>query len=93
MRKHVAFVVEVTIFEQYYRPGGVTATIEKDGYQWDSEQLMLEGFGKDEPIGQIPVELGIYDQVSSQIDQRIPKSLGANTNQLYQSVCWAGSKT
>jgi all-trans-retinol 13,14-reductase len=61
---------DVTIFEQYHRPGGVTATIEKDGYQWDLGQLMLEGFGKDEPIGQILVELGIYDQVSSQIDQR-----------------------
>ena len=61
---------EVTIFEQYHQPGGVTATIEKDGHQWDLGQLMLEGFGKDEPIGQILDELGIYDQVSSKIDQR-----------------------
>jgi len=60
----------VSIFEQYHRPGGVTATIEKDGYQWDLGQLMLEGFGKDEPIGQILVELGIYDQVSSKVDKR-----------------------
>lgn len=62
--------IGVTIFEQYHRPGGVTATIEKDGYQWDLGQLMLEGFGKDEPIGQILDELGIYDQVTSKIDQR-----------------------
>jgi len=62
--------VEVTVFEQYHRPGGVTATIEKDGYQWDLGQLMLEGFGKDEPIGQILVELGIHDQVPSEIDRR-----------------------
>ena len=61
---------DVTVFEQYHRPGGVTATIEKDGYKWDLGQLMLEGFGKDEPIGQILVELDIYDQVSSKIDQR-----------------------
>jgi len=61
---------DVTVFEQYHRPGGVTATIEKDGYKWDLGQLMLEGFGKDEPIGQILLELGIYDQVSSKIDQR-----------------------
>ncbi|MBN1316336.1 MAG: NAD(P)/FAD-dependent oxidoreductase [Anaerolineales bacterium] len=61
---------DVTLFEQYHRPGGVTATIHKDGYQWDLGQLMLEGFGKDEPIGQILVELGIFDQVSSNIDQR-----------------------
>ncbi|MBI9050406.1 MAG: NAD(P)/FAD-dependent oxidoreductase [Anaerolineaceae bacterium] len=61
---------EVTIFEQYQRPGGVTTTIEKDGYKWDLGQLMLEGFGKDEPIGQILLELGIYDQVSSAVDQR-----------------------
>ena len=61
---------EVTIFEQYHRPGGVSATIEKDGYQWDLGQLMLEGFGKDEPIGQILQELGIYDEVSSVVDQR-----------------------
>ncbi len=31
---------------------------------------MLEGFGKDEPIGEILLELGIHDQVSSRIDQR-----------------------
>ncbi len=62
--------VDVTIFEQDHRPGGVTRTIEKDGYQWDLGQLMLEGFGKDEPIGQILVELGIHDQVPSEIDQR-----------------------
>ena len=61
---------DVTVFEQYHRPGGVTATIEKDGHKWDLGQLMLEGFGKDEPIGQILLELGIYDQVSSKIDQR-----------------------
>ncbi len=61
---------EVTVFEQYHRPGGVTATIERNGYQWDLGQLMLEGFGKDEPIGQILVELGLYDQVSSKVDQR-----------------------
>ena len=61
---------DVTVFEQYHRPGGVTATIEKDGYKWDLGQLMLEGFGKDEPIGQILLELGIYEQVSSKIGQR-----------------------
>jgi phytoene dehydrogenase-like protein len=61
---------DVTVFEQYHRPGGVTATIEKNGYKWDLGQLMLEGFGKDEPIGQILLELGIYDQVTSEIDQR-----------------------
>ncbi len=61
---------EVTVFEQHHRPGGVAATIEKDGFQWDLGQLMLEGFGKDEPIGEILLELGIHDQVSSRIDQR-----------------------
>ena len=61
---------EVTIFEQYQKPGGVTATIEKDGFQWDLGQLMLEGFGKNEPIGEILEELGIFDQVSAVVDQR-----------------------
>ena len=48
----------------------MTATIEKDGNQWDLGQLMLDRFGRDEPIGQILGELGIFDQVTAQIGQR-----------------------
>ena len=25
----------VTVFEQYHRPGGVTAPLERDGFDWD----------------------------------------------------------
>ncbi|MBN2500981.1 MAG: NAD(P)/FAD-dependent oxidoreductase, partial [Anaerolineales bacterium] len=61
---------QVTIFEQYHRPGGVTATIEKEGFQWDLGQLMLEGFGADEPIGQVLADLGILEEVPAIVDQR-----------------------
>ena len=48
---------EVSVFEQFERAGGVTASLEKDGFQWDLGQLVVEGFGPDEPVGSIlPVD-------------------------------------
>ncbi len=61
---------QVDIFEQYHRPGGLTSTITKNGYHWDLGQLLIEGLGKDEPMGQILNELGIFDQVSTKADFR-----------------------
>jgi all-trans-retinol 13,14-reductase len=61
---------QVSILEQYHRPGGVTATIEKDSFKWDLGQLMLEGFRNDEPIGQILEELGVITKIPFKIDQR-----------------------
>jgi len=34
----------VTVFEQFPTPGGVTATISKDGFAWDIGPLIMEGF-------------------------------------------------
>ncbi len=61
---------EVTVFEQYHRPGGVTATIEKNGFRWDLGQLLLEGLGKEEPLGRVFEDLGVFDQVPTRQDYR-----------------------
>ena len=61
---------QVAVFEQYYRPGGVTAPFEADGYRWDLGQLLIEGLGTDEPLGLILAELGIADQVRVRVEDR-----------------------
>jgi phytoene desaturase len=43
----------VSVYEQFERSGGVTAHIEKEGFKWDLGQLVVEGFGPDEPVGEI----------------------------------------
>ncbi|TFF97019.1 MAG: NAD(P)/FAD-dependent oxidoreductase [Promethearchaeota archaeon] len=50
---------DVSVYEQYNRPGGVTAPYEKNGYKWDLGQLIIEGLGPDEPLGKILTELNI----------------------------------
>jgi phytoene dehydrogenase-like protein len=60
----------VTIFEQYHRPGGVTAPYEGHGYRWDLGQLVVEGLGPDEPLGLILSALGIADQVPVRVEDR-----------------------
>ena len=54
---------EVAIFEQYHQVGGVTALFERNGFRWDLGQLLVEGFGPGEPVGQILAELGIADKI------------------------------
>ena len=54
---------EVAIFEQYHQVGGVTLPYERDGYRWDMGQLLVEGFGPDEPVGLILAELGVADKI------------------------------
>jgi len=61
----------VTVFEQFTEIGGVTATIEQDGFQWDLGPLLLEGFAPDERAGRILSELGIADKVPLQISDRL----------------------
>jgi prolycopene isomerase len=61
---------EVTLFEQNHRLGGVTATVEKSGYQWDLGQLLVEGLGRDEPLGQVFQELGLYERLTARADYR-----------------------
>jgi all-trans-retinol 13,14-reductase len=56
---------EVVIYEQNERIGGVTATIEKDGYRWDWGQMLLPDFGKGEPARILLEGLGISEKVKT----------------------------
>ncbi|MDF1513898.1 MAG: NAD(P)/FAD-dependent oxidoreductase [Anaerolineae bacterium] len=60
----------VTVYEQYSRIGGSTATMHEKGFGWDIGPLLLEGFAPDERAGRILRELGVSDQVSIQEDDR-----------------------
>jgi phytoene dehydrogenase-like protein len=53
----------VTVFEQFPRPGGVTATVTQDGFGWDIGPLILEGFAPGDKGRAILEELGVSDQV------------------------------
>lgn len=62
--------VEVEVFEQFERAGGVTAPIEKDGFKWDLGQLLVEGFGPNEPTGDVLADLGLTQQVPIEKEDR-----------------------
>jgi all-trans-retinol 13,14-reductase len=62
--------IEVSVFEQFARTGGVTAPIEDDGFKWDLGQLLVEGFGPGEPTGKVLSDLGLSQQVSVVKDDR-----------------------
>lgn len=49
----------VVVYEQYHEPGGVTATVTRDGFSWDLGPLILEGFGPDEIGAKILREIGV----------------------------------
>jgi phytoene desaturase len=52
----------VIVYEQYPHPGGVTATVSKDGFSWDLGPLILEGFGPGEAGARILAEIGVPEQ-------------------------------
>ncbi|HSB66202.1 MAG TPA: NAD(P)/FAD-dependent oxidoreductase [Anaerolineales bacterium] len=54
---------DVTVFEQFDSPGGVTATVRQDGFGWDIGPLLLEGFAPGDKGRIILEELGVSDQV------------------------------
>ncbi len=54
---------EVTIYEQFPTPGGVTATVSQDGFGWDIGPLLLEGFAPGDKARLILEELEVSDQV------------------------------
>jgi len=56
---------DVTIYEQYNKIGGVTALIEKEGYKWNLGQMLIEGFGPEEPIGLVFSELEVLDKIET----------------------------
>ena len=50
---------QVTIYEQFDTPGGVTATVRQDGFGWDIGPLLLEGFAPGDKGRIILEELGV----------------------------------
>ncbi len=54
---------DVSVFEQSERIGGVTTTLQREGFSWDLGPLMVEGFAPGEPVGKILAELGCADRV------------------------------
>ena len=54
---------QVSVYEQFPSPGGVTATLHQDGFGWDIGPLLLEGFAPGDKARLILEELGVSDQV------------------------------
>ncbi len=54
---------DVTLFEQHEKIGGVTATVEKDGYRWDWGQMIVPDLGEGEPARQILENLQISEKI------------------------------
>ena len=54
---------DVKIFEQFPTIGGVTATFHKEGFSWDLGPMLVQDFERDEPVGKILENLGIYDRI------------------------------
>ena len=53
----------VTVFEQFSAPGGVAATVSKDGFAWDLGPLLLEGFAPGDKGRVILEDLGVGERV------------------------------
>jgi phytoene dehydrogenase-like protein len=56
---------DVSIYEQHEKIGGVTATIEKDGYRWDWGQMLAPDLSKGEPGRIILEKLGVSEKVKT----------------------------
>ncbi len=54
----------VTVYEQFSEIGGVTATLNRDGFSWDLGPTLLEGFAPDERGGRVLKDLGIADRIA-----------------------------
>jgi phytoene dehydrogenase-like protein len=61
---------QVTIFEQFPTPGGVTATVRQDGFGWDIGPLLLEGFAPGDKARLILEELGVSERVPAVHEDR-----------------------
>jgi phytoene dehydrogenase-like protein len=53
----------VTVYEQFDTIGGVTATIEKDGFRWDLGPMLVLDLGPGEPGRLVLDELGITGEI------------------------------
>lgn len=56
---------DVKIFEQHAKIGGVTATLEKDGYKWDWGQMLVPDLSEGEPGRKILERLEISEKVKT----------------------------
>jgi all-trans-retinol 13,14-reductase len=61
---------QITIYEQFDSPGGVTATVKQDGFGWDIGPLLLEGFAPGDKARLILEELGVSEQVPAVHEDR-----------------------
>ena len=61
---------QVSVFDHNAKPGGVLMGWQKDGFRWDLGQLLLEGMGPGEPIGDVLTDLGIIEQIKTLKDDR-----------------------
>jgi phytoene dehydrogenase-like protein len=81
---------QVTVFEQFHRPGGVTAPYERDGYKWDLGQLIVEGLAPDEPLGGILKELSLVGKVRVRVEDRgyVFPDFALRKPESYQGFLW-----
>jgi phytoene dehydrogenase-like protein len=81
---------QVEIFEQSQKPGGVTQGFADKGYRWDLGQLNVEGFGKNEPCGQILSDLGVLGKIGLIPEDReyIFPDFGIRVPEVYAGLKW-----
>ena len=81
---------QVSVFEQFERPGGVTAPLEKDGFKWDLGQLLVESLSADEPIGAVLAELGVLNRISFSKEDRgyVFPDFAIEKPEQYQGAQW-----
>lgn len=80
----------VTVYEQFPTPGGVTATVRKDGFGWDIGPLLLDGFLPGDPGRQILEELGVSERVTALHEDRglVMKEFSLRKPASYQGPRW-----
>jgi phytoene dehydrogenase-like protein len=54
---------QVTVYEQFPSIGGVTATLQQDGYRWDQGPMLLPDLGEGEPGRRVLESIGISERV------------------------------
>lgn len=60
----------VKVFDPNPKPGGVLQGWQADGFTWDLGQLLVEGFGNNEPVGDIFEALGCAGDIEIFKDDR-----------------------
>lgn len=60
----------VKVFDPNPKPGGVLQGWRENGFTWDLGQLLVEGFGKGEPVGDIFETLGCSEDIEIIKDDR-----------------------